>query len=447
MEVPLTHSFIALFTLLAFLGGATSLPKPFRVAQDYGSGIPMLNVSPVVAAAGAMTSIILGSSRFQCANTAVDRFLPVSGMARADFTATQADTLSIVAVAGDIDQLRVQLDGDIGTLNDDITITLQRNGSDSDPLVECTVFGTSGSDDKTCEELTLSEHYDVGDTIGMRIETFQTPISVRVQWGLRFIATSGDVQPLMASHGRISGNTSFEVGLTGSSDTQGTGHTHAVIATAGSITRMHASAKTALSGAKTIVVTVAEDSVLGGCTCTLSSSNNPCTPITCSDTFDIGDEITLVLKGSGNPAANHVSVGLEWDPTTTGESLILGTTGTRNFGDCDGSTRYVPPSQDLSESVDNRAARSQVVPVAFTMKNMRVAVATAPGTGETYDYTLDRNGSVTAQVCPMAGTDPTCDDGDDVAISAADVISIKCEASVGATVPGKAGWGFSLTVP
>jgi len=114
---------------------------PLLVAQDYGSGNPMVLIAvPSVATGGpAQLLFMTQSSVDQSVNT---EYMTLTGMHFSE--RTEADADGIIPTDGVLSDYDFRASADIGAAGDDVTVTLRLNGSDTG--MSCTLEGeTSGS--------------------------------------------------------------------------------------------------------------------------------------------------------------------------------------------------------------------------------------------------------------------------------------------------------------
>ena len=64
------------------------------------------------------------------------------------------------------------------------------------------------------------------------------------------------------------------------------------------------------------------------------------------------------------------------------------------------------------------------VPFGGTVSNLQVVVTAAPGTGASWTFTVDKNGSATVLACSIAGVATTCSDASLLAVGAGDNVDL-----------------------
>lgn len=116
---------------------------------------------------------------------------------------------------------------------------------------------------------------------------------------------------------------------------------------------------------------------------------------------------TLSIEGLpsgtlGTIAGGTISFGIMYSPTTNGESMIGGGTNT----DLGATTVYFSMNQVESATAGSatETLRDVISTGTFTLKDLRVYLATAPGTGESRTFTVRKNGANTDLSVTISGT-------------------------------------------
>lgn len=108
-----------------------------------------------------------------------------------------------------------------------------------------------------------------------------------------------------------------------------------------------------------------------------------------------------------------------------------------------GTPAYFFPGGSVLFTVSNVA--SEPVPTAGHASHLFVYMTSAPGSGQTYAFTLIHNGTASSLAATVSGTATTASDTtDSVALSAGDTIAIEVNPSSGATGSAQVTWGFVL---
>ncbi len=109
-----------------------------------------------------------------------------------------------------------------------------------------------------------------------------------------------------------------------------------------------------------------------------------------------------------------------------------------------GATNYIAIDGKLGAWSASENQVSQIIPHALTISNLRIDVATAPGAGKSYAYTIEKNGSDTGLTVTISGasTLTQTDSTHTASFSAGDTISLKAVPSGFPTAPS----GLSVTL-
>ncbi len=105
-----------------------------------------------------------------------------------------------------------------------------------------------------------------------------------------------------------------------------------------------------------------------------------------------------------------------------------------------GSVRYLPLEGVLGSPATTETQISQVIPDDITVTNWFVKVANAPGTSKTLTLTIVKNGTDTAKVLTITGTNTTGSDTSSLSFSKGDRVSVKYELTTGGTNPSGISW-------
>ncbi len=106
-----------------------------------------------------------------------------------------------------------------------------------------------------------------------------------------------------------------------------------------------------------------------------------------------------------------------------------------------GSVRYLNLDGNLGVVVTETQC-SQIIPDDITVTNWFVKVANAPGSGKTLTLTIVKNGTDTAKVVTVTGTNTTGSDTSSLSLAKGDRVSVKYELTALGTNPG----GLSYTL-
>lgn len=162
-----------------------------------------------------------------------------------------------------------------------------------------------------------------------------------------------------------------------------------------------------------IVVTISDTDTTG-----VDSSNTA--------TVSAGDIVSFSCTPSGTPtAASSVRFCIQFSGSTEKESLLIGGTGSNSHSS--GGPYYSNAVSAYSGASETGVAdEDSVIAVSGTIKNLYVAMSTAPGSGKSRTFTLMVNGSASSLSCTVSDTSTLANNtSDTVSVSAGDKISIK----------------------
>lgn len=202
-----------------------------------------------------------------------------------------------------------------------------------------------------------------------------------------------------------------------------------VVPIAGTISSMYARVGTAMS-AGTYTFTVRKGASVGSAlsdttiTCAVSSSSQTCNDTTHTVSVSAGEILDISITPASTPTAQtRLQLGIVFDGTTAGESMILSGSSAGSTGSATGY--YVLGYEDTGPFSTETGARS-VMPTGGTIDKLTASVISAPGVGKSRTYTLRKNGADTAITCQIAGAATSCTDSvNTVSVAAADLLSWK----------------------
>ena len=398
----MTHSFIALFTLLAFLGGSTPLPKPFQVAQDYGSGIPMLSAGPVVAPpSGVFKSVWLGHTVARIEETAdLVEYFAAMGPAPGGITTNIDAHTGIISLDGTMTDLLVDLENDPEG-SAEIEFTVMINGSPS--LLTCTAAGT----DFDCNG-TVDVDVFAGDIITMRATNNSTAPAAGIQVGTSIAfettTTNGSVlfghtapQTNDDQHHQFVGHDGAELPAAWLEN--------AMVAPAGgTFKNMYIELQTALSvGGTSIVYTLQENGSDTSVTCTITEGASDGDDIRCnsgatSEAVEVGKRYGIDAIRTGVPNLPNLASGVTFISTVADEFIIAGVSDNTTHVSATETNTITTGDGTWATGTNNRETETH----AFTGKALYVEMVDDPGdVNEEFVWTVMNASTGTALTCAV----------------------------------------------
>lgn len=192
----------------------------------------------------------------------------------------------------------------------------------------------------------------------------------------------------------------------------------------------------ALTGAKTFTTTLEKNGADSALTAVTSVASTRASDVTHSVSFSAGDDFCIKFVPSGTPEAQTVvQVAALMTSVTAGESAIFGGTDATTIS----ATKYAPFGSGRATAAEVDA---QVICAAGgVIDRLYVHVSTAPTAGNSWVFTLYKNGVSTGLTCTVADAAVTANDvTHTVSIAAADRISVEMVA-VGAPAAMQATFG------
>lgn len=213
---------------------------------------------------------------------------------------------------------------------------------------------------------------------------------------------------------------------------------HGLVGSGGTISKLYVEIAGAPGASKSYDFTLMVDNSASALTCQISGA----AATTCSDTSNsvsvsAGQTVSLRCVPTGTPTARAAMWTTMYAGSTTGESLMFGTTTANPTGGEFMSLHGVVGGSDNLET-DKRL----VWPMAGTVKKLYVELATAPGAGTSRTFTVRDNGANSSLTCTISGaSDKTCNDtSNSFTFNAAEFAALTMSNS-GAPASSAARWG------
>jgi len=147
-------------------------------------------------------------------------------------------------------------------------------------------------------------------------------------------------------------------------------------------------------------------------------------------------DLICIQSVSGAITNSRITVGMVFNPTTTGQIAVLG-----GSDDVPATTESAYPTMAGSTWNSSTNARVQVAAENINLRNFYVSLSANPGAGSTITFTIRDDGVATALSITITDAGSTGSDTDNVDIAAGSLIDIYC------TITGTLGtvyarWGF-----
>jgi hypothetical protein len=349
----------------------------------------------------AMKQVII-SGTDEDTNAASTTYGMLIGDAAEGFDTSEEDFLTAWPAAGTMSDLIGALGAqpDNGAGVDSYTLTIRESEStDTSMAVTISDTDTTGSDSNTH---TTAQ----GDFYTLELTPANSPAIAGIdpKWSFYFEPTT-DGESVVGGAGRQTSQTGLRyVRLFGStSSLEGTeNQSQMPIPDGGTLRELHVRTEDPPNnggGTQEWVITVQINGSDGNSTCSVSEDSDNCSDLTNTDTLSAGDVVSFEVDPNGTPQNfKYISVSAVID-FTTADAFMFGW-GTDDLVPLSG-TEYMQPSSSDSSWSATEGDRQQVT------KAMRVLAAycsstDAPGTGDSYTYTLNDDGTGTGAAVTLS---------------------------------------------
>jgi len=335
-----------------------------------------------------------------------------------------------IPTSGFISNLRVYLPTAAPGAGKSLTFTVRKNKADTD--LTCTISGTDTAGVDTVHSI----EFAAGDKISISCTPSNTPTSPgHVKWSVVWtpivfdeyiLLTGGDI-----SNAGINTYTSLHFATNAVTNTLVyEARSHSLAPVAGTIKSMYVYVTAAPGSGKNVKFTLRRNGVNTNLTCTIAGADTTGNDTTHSVAVTAGDKFTIEIDPTATLDTWMLcAIGLVFVPTaSTNASIITGLIDDPHVI----TTEYTvlnPSYTGTPLFTSSEAARKQVVN-ACTLGNLRIALEQAPGAGNSYTFTLRKNGADTDLTVTIANADTTgADTTHTVSFSDGDFVCLQCEPS------------------
>ena len=358
----------------------------------------------------ATEQVIVNGNDFDYDASSLRRNLFMS-MGISNWTVPAANRVSIIPDAGTVRGLRIHLDIPPGA-GSSVTFTIQRNQVATS--LTCTVSGTATN----CTDTTNSFTVSPGDQLHIEASPTNTPAVGNVHFSVKYESDTLNHTVLM---GRGTSPNTFEP-LHGDRFTDITEmSSETLFPTSGTIKGLHVEAAAAPGGGKSRTFTVRKNGVATSLTCTISNNATTCDDTTNTVTIAAGDSAVLEYTESGGPAATDYYHGVVFQTDVGGEFILPSSSG-QSVNTA--ATRYYLVSTASNNATAVEGEKDQLAQ-AMTIKAIYAEIDVTPGAGNSYQFTLRRNGADTAVTCTISDSSTTCNASVNVSIRNDDLLSLE----------------------
>lgn len=351
---------------------------------------------------------------------------------------TENNIRCVIPTGGTLRNLRIRRNFALD-VSQEMTFTVVKNGTAT------SLSAVIDAEEQTGEDLTNEVSVSAGDQLTLKSEaTNGSPSNAIPTWSVEFESSSAQKCAIMgAGQSQLSFNETRNSGIMGVNTWTATeANVLGVIPTAGTLTALYvrSSANIEVDGEAAFTVRVNGSNT--ALTCTISDGTTA--SITGqSVAVSAGDTIAIRVATNSDTGSFYAGWGVLFEPTVDGESVLIGGTGENTPT----SNEYWNGCSCVAEAWSDNELVRHTLSSATTLKKLYVKLATAPGAGKDYSFTVYDSESPTALTCTIADTDTTGNDTTNtVSVSDYGLITIALE---GTSTPAasKAYWGMVSYIP
>lgn len=163
--------------------------------------------------------------------------------------------------------------------------------------------------------------------------------------------------------------------------------------------------------------------------------------------YNAGDTISVLVTSSGSPASGRAIWNIKFVPDDIGHTILLGSSGraVETSGNITGNpgNHFQLTGNNGSETAANRDL-AQIIPCDGTLKNFYFNQIAAPGSGTSWTFTVNKNGTDTSMAVTIADTNTSGTDlVNTVDVAAGDTFKINVTKS-GSPASANSYWGVTF---
>lgn len=208
----------------------------------------------------------------------------------------------------------------------------------------------------------------------------------------------------------------------------------------GTVSNLYVTARTAPGAGTQYEFTLYKNNVATAISCIIADTATSCDDLADSVTVAEGDDLAWQVSPTNTPANIPISISSKFVSTNSGETTIGGTMPAAN--NCLLTPYFLPQGSTATSSL---AAAEAIAPTNFTLDKFYVRLESGPGAGDSFTYTVYKNGSPTSLTTSISDTNvDNSDTTHSVSFTAGDTISIEC-AGAGSPSAPRHQWGFRVT--
>lgn len=325
-------------------------------------------------------------------------YYPVMGGGTLLATSSTDTVIQIVSANGKLHDLHVEISGTPGGGNS-YAFTLYVNNTAT--ALTCTI---SGAVDTTCADTSNQVSVSAGDEVFLEVVPTSSPTTRFSEWTMTFSGDTAAESLLMSASGNSTTNqNNLHHGLIGMiqayepTEIEGT----SVIPTTGTISDLYVINLTDPGAGSSRVHTLYVNGVATALTCTVSDTNTHCSDVTNSTTVYPGDLVYYYMTLTGFTGTKF-SYGAKFTAETDGEFIMMAT------GDgvpSNATTSYGDPTTGDQSNWSTSGTLTDNLISSVTLKSLYVVAESSPGSGNTWVFTVQDDGSDTALTVTFTDAD------------------------------------------
>lgn len=376
---------------------------------------------------GAATALTSGATRYTAISLADDDAL----------SPTEAREQQLISSAGVIENLFAEVTTAPGT-GETVTITLRLNGADT--ALTCTISGTGTTASDTTHTVTVA----AGDSVCYKTVTSASSAAAGIRFSCQYIGDTANESQILGSAEGVSLTASTEyLPLSGCPATLVSTNVLArqLCPTVGTIKKFYVSLGTAPGIGSSRTFEIWKNDASTGVTITISGTSTTGNDTSNTISAGAGDFFCIKTTFSVAPAASTIKWGCTFTATTDTEFPVLAGT---SADPSSSANRFAPVQLAGNEpfsTTETRFGCGQTL----TVKNLYVAMSTAPASGKSWAVSVRNNGSdvLTATV---ANTATTGNASGTVSVADFDNLSIGVVPTGTPTAPSEFYWGINMSI-
>ncbi|HVX90325.1 MAG TPA: hypothetical protein VHC20_01675 [Candidatus Paceibacterota bacterium] len=232
----------------------------------------------------------------------------------------------------------------------------------------------------------------LGSGIGAAAAVLFLPIGVFASQQPLLGGSTGNLSQTITQHGNLGAIS----GVAGTAN-----NSYTVASAAGTISQLYISLQNAPGAGNGRTFTIEKNLSSTGVTCTVSDAASTCTDLVNSVSVSPGDILSWVSTPIGAPAVGSLALSVQFAPSVPDTTMLMA----RTVTSINNSVAYAPIVNGGSAGWGvTESAAQNIFPDSGTFSSLYYSAASAPGSGKSYVWTLNKNASPTSVTCTVSNT-------------------------------------------